>query len=644
MDESETSGTLTHIGIGRPVSRELSDADCVGLARKWITECQERHPGCKQPPSNPLPTRLVDVGSEDRDPRLVETLGKTGQYATLSHCWGKAQPLTTTSVTLEEHLRGIPVATLPQTFRDAIYLTRKFQLQYLWIDSLCIIQDSRTDWEAESAKMDQVYRCSAVTIAATSAADGRDGCFVPKEEWKESVPFDTHDARGLPVTVLVRSIQRNFHDIGHDRIFLQEPLSCRAWVLQERLLSTRVLHYTSCELVFECQTDLYCECGDFPFKRSFRNERSANQNLHPKDEHGLLIAPDILRTALTKACIWSLTWLRDFTPPLPSKLLNFTLRRISNGLLLDRGEAFHFWRSIIKLYTVRCLTFDQDALPAISGLANLIQRRVLDTYLAGLWCEDLHRELLWCKSRTPFHFSPEDYALLKSLPFEEISPIVLPYRSRRTAELCPPTWSWASIRGAVTFDGMWTNGDELEDLAQILEASCILASANPMGSVSSGHIVLKAPLAPVRLGFYEDDIQNLLQRCRVGELVCSQENDGEHQHADSCTEWNRDEWASLDLPQEGETSAALDTQSYWRLRLAIKRPPHIAEMVDYAGRWLLGTLADEISSSHSIIYHLLLKKSKRGNGIYFERVGLFVKTVPAGVEYSRGHVSTVKII
>jgi Heterokaryon incompatibility protein (HET) len=584
------------------------------------------------------------VGSEDKDPRLVETLEETGQYATLSHCWGKAQPLTTTSATLEERLRGIPLTLLPQTFGEAIHLTRKFQLQYLWIDSLCIIQDSRNDWEVESAKMDQIYRYSTVTIAATSAADGRDGCFVQKEEWKESVPFETHDAHGLPVTVLVRSSQRSLHDIGHERIFLQEPLSCRAWVLQERLLSTRVLHYTACELVFECHTDLYCECGDFPFKRSFHNEQSSYQNLHPKDERGLLIAPGTLRRALTKACIWGLTWLRDFTPPFPSRLLNLTLHSISNGLLLDRGEAFRFWRGIIKLYTVRCLTFDRDALPAISGLARLIQQRVLDTYLAGLWREDLHRELLWCKSRTPFHFPPEDYALLKSLPFEEISPTVLPYRSRRTAEFCPPTWSWASVRGAVSFDGMWTSDGELEDLAQILEASCVLASANPMGSVSCGHIVLQAPLAPVRLGFYEENAQNLLQRCRIGELVCGQDNDGQHRHAEGCTEWNEDEWASLDLPQEGETAAALDTQTFWRLRLAIKRPPHIIEMVDYAGRWLLGTLADEISSSHSIIYHLLLKGSKRENEPYFERVGLFVKTVPAGVEYSRGQVSTVKII
>src|SRR5437762_6223654 len=139
-----------HVGIGRPVSRELSDDDCVELARRWITECQESHPRCRQSRSNPLPTRVIDVRSEGKDPRLVETLGGAGQYATLSHCWGKVPLLTTTLATLDDRLRDIPLNLLPQTFRDAVLLTRKFKLQYLWIDSLCIIQDSRSDWEIES--------------------------------------------------------------------------------------------------------------------------------------------------------------------------------------------------------------------------------------------------------------------------------------------------------------------------------------------------------------------------------------------------------------------------------------------------------------------------------------------------------------
>src|ERR1700735_5689389 len=126
-------------------------SSCAGLA---LLGLKNVHPECREPRSNPLPTRLVDVGSEDKDPRLVETLGETDQHTTLSHCWGKAQPVTATS---DEHLQCIPLTLLPQTFREAIHLTRKFQIQYFSIDSLCIIQDSRNNWEVESAMRESFH-------------------------------------------------------------------------------------------------------------------------------------------------------------------------------------------------------------------------------------------------------------------------------------------------------------------------------------------------------------------------------------------------------------------------------------------------------------------------------------------------------
>jgi hypothetical protein len=102
--------------VGRPVGRELSDNSCIELARRWVSECQEHHPQCRQSPTSRLPTRLIDVSSEERGLRLVETLGGRGQYAALVHCWGKAQPLTTTSATLKDHLKAIPLSSLPKTF------------------------------------------------------------------------------------------------------------------------------------------------------------------------------------------------------------------------------------------------------------------------------------------------------------------------------------------------------------------------------------------------------------------------------------------------------------------------------------------------------------------------------------------------
>lgn len=120
---------------------------------------------------------------------------------------------------------------------------------------LYVLQHSKEDWEVKSTKMSQIYRGSIITIAATSATDSRDGCFVEKQGWAESVPFETPGLEGLPVTVYVRGASQVTHDISQNRIYEDEPFSRRGWVLQERLLSTRVLLYTASELVFKCQTD-----------------------------------------------------------------------------------------------------------------------------------------------------------------------------------------------------------------------------------------------------------------------------------------------------------------------------------------------------------------------------------------------------
>jgi hypothetical protein len=96
---------------------------------------------------------------------------------TLSHCWGPAQLITTTANTIEQKKAGIPLEDLPQTFKDAVALTRNLGIRYLWIDSLCIKQLDKDDWEREASKMGSVYLHSYLNIAATSSAEGRAGCF-----------------------------------------------------------------------------------------------------------------------------------------------------------------------------------------------------------------------------------------------------------------------------------------------------------------------------------------------------------------------------------------------------------------------------------------------------------------------------------
>ena len=122
-----------------------------------------------------LPARVLDV-SNDRV-RLHETRGEHGSYLTLSHCWGRNPIVRTFKENYAVHREGIAWKALSKTFQDAVILTRRLGYQYLWIDSLCIVQDDPKDWEGQASQMAQIYSNSDLTIAATKSEDESRGCF-----------------------------------------------------------------------------------------------------------------------------------------------------------------------------------------------------------------------------------------------------------------------------------------------------------------------------------------------------------------------------------------------------------------------------------------------------------------------------------
>ena len=152
-------------------------------ASKWIADCMSNHQECSRASNTSwFPSRILDVSG---DPGWVRVQisrqeHRCHKYLTLSHCWGGTRTITTTSQTLPDFVKGIRLSTMPATFRDAISITRRLGYRYLWIDSLCIIQDSDEDWKHESAVMGQIYGHSDCTIAATGSADSNGGCFVTR--------------------------------------------------------------------------------------------------------------------------------------------------------------------------------------------------------------------------------------------------------------------------------------------------------------------------------------------------------------------------------------------------------------------------------------------------------------------------------
>lgn len=141
-------------------------------------------------------------------------------------------------------MKNIPEDDLTQTFRDAIKITRALGIEYIWIDSLCIIQDSPSDWQAEAVLMESVYSGGTINIAATGAADGRQGCFLQPQDYIGKVPVKS--VKSTPEKCWVISNRPDF--------IPAMPLARRAWTIQERLLSTRTLHFSRSELVWECKT------------------------------------------------------------------------------------------------------------------------------------------------------------------------------------------------------------------------------------------------------------------------------------------------------------------------------------------------------------------------------------------------------
>ncbi|KAK4222675.1 heterokaryon incompatibility protein-domain-containing protein, partial [Podospora fimiseda] len=167
------------------------------LAQSWLTECVESHPLCKTVhEEHTLPTRIIDVGSDNEniERRPVISNGITGKYITLSHCWGNFVPLTTEISTMQKRISGISYSTLPKTFQDAVTIARLLQIKYLWINSLCIVQDDPQDWELEASKMAGVYSGALLTIIAADTRDARDGFLGPRDDRAEIPIRITTDA------------------------------------------------------------------------------------------------------------------------------------------------------------------------------------------------------------------------------------------------------------------------------------------------------------------------------------------------------------------------------------------------------------------------------------------------------------------
>lgn len=335
-----TTGLVNNIALPQQLSRAPKTASCVSLARSWIQECVQHHDKCIRPKEASLPTRLLDVGDGQQDPRLVTSRESMGEYLALSYCWGFDRRLVTTAANLEDHKAGVQLKKLPQTLKHAVLMTRWLGYRFLWIDALCIIQDDDVDWRREAASMCSVYEHAVCSLAVLDA-EGSDVGFSGRQE----DDFEIVDMDGLRIGIREPKTSAQIR-------LAKSRLETRAWTLQERILAPSVLYIGNDQIFWECCTGLASEacpvvCEEPPREDWYSGE---GRSVH---EMKLLLRNDI------------------------------------------RADAPDLWHSLVESYTQRLHTHASDRLPAIQGLATKLDQHNQGKYIFGMWSDSLHISLLW---------------------------------------------------------------------------------------------------------------------------------------------------------------------------------------------------------------------------------------------------------
>jgi hypothetical protein len=305
----------------------------MNIASQWLHQCRSLHFDCLASIIPELPTRVIDVcmNASLDGVRVFQSNGARAEYVALSHCWGGIITPLLSSDTIERFQRKLPYNDLPKNFQDAIIITRRLRIRYLWIDSLCIIQDSKQDWSQESKKMGLVYRNSSVTISALASKGSTHGILVQEPDDQPPSPQPVALAistESADQTKLVSVERDDFHAESLSSLEFNGPLGSRGWCLQESVLSPRHLYFGRRQIYWRCPAG-YCAADG--------------------TDSGLRVPENRL-------------------PNLSSVLFHDILRCPPSLSSTDSRSLFVDYYLLVENYSHRNLTFGSDKLPAFSGI------------------------------------------------------------------------------------------------------------------------------------------------------------------------------------------------------------------------------------------------------------------------------------
>ncbi|KAI1079560.1 hypothetical protein F5B20DRAFT_581016 [Whalleya microplaca] len=249
--DSSAPDFMRPIQVGYPELQDAGSNGHIQILSAWLNHCEANHPMCQPPKDGILPTRLIEVGTKGSQTiKLYDTKETDSmKYIALSHPWGDPPHFCTLQSNVREYTVNIEMGALPITFQDAVTTTRELGFQYLWIDSICIIQGPDGDFNKESKRMEDVFSSAVCVIAASSAKNQRDG-FLRREAKRDYVPF-VRD--GLP-PLFISSFIDDFNQHA-----VESSLNKRGWVLQERALARRTIYFTEHQTYWECGEGVRCE-------------------------------------------------------------------------------------------------------------------------------------------------------------------------------------------------------------------------------------------------------------------------------------------------------------------------------------------------------------------------------------------------
>lgn len=367
------------------------------MIQKWLRNCEDNHPQCRFAISGKsiafkpvLPTRVLAIRDYPKSLRLFVAGGKRGKYMALSHCWGGKLQHRTTKANLEEHQRTIDPVQLSETIKNAIQIATSIGVRYLWVDSLCIIQEDEEDFIRESCRMASVYQQACCVIAATAAPDGTIGLFQRTTvQGLASLPCDPRRPEHGNMYLGVKDDQALEDSLFHG------PLNQRGWVLQERIFARRTVHFAGDQIYWECDRYFVGEDGG--------------------DMQGAADTSTYTRSLLCKIIDDSCGFRRD---PDCNNTHRFDLS----------ADVHSLWAGLVSLYSRCGLSNPNDKLPALHSLTLELGSILGFPFHEGHLFDDTRfvlTGLLWRAERG--------------------SSLVKPFQPRA------PTWSWASMDGPIDF-------------------------------------------------------------------------------------------------------------------------------------------------------------------------------------------------